>query len=303
MLLYFVFDKHFQGKSRITSSDPAPSGSTLVFERFEGERIKSYDYLVPASIKASIIRHFLPLLFTRKSQQQPLRIRISLSTETPNISRGFETSVSSLTLDDVPEFKSATFSDTSLDFYETFSIHYDIQHNAGLPKSVATSVCVDNRTVAFELMEPESIPDSHQMTFLFSSNNFFSGWSNTSRQKIQLPNNISEASLKRTLRREIAAIIEQEIPSVKERNERTTETLNSTYPHLTGYLTHDSPGLIIRKDVLETAQRRFFEDQRQILECDELTEFQYNKALTISSRVLMEYILYRAQIIINTAII
>lgn len=87
------------------------------------------------------------------------------------------------------------------------------------------------------------------------------------------------------------------IPSVVEDNRKTETELNSQFPHLTGYYPKDSPGLIIKNVALEEAQKTFFIDQRKLLECESLDESKYEKALELSARALMEYVLYRARII------
>ncbi|MDY0042985.1 MAG: hypothetical protein RBS57_21950, partial [Desulforhabdus sp.] len=69
------------------------------------------------------------------------------------------------------------------------------------------------------------------------------------------------------------------------------------FPHLLGYFENDTVGLIDRDDALAIAQQRFFRVQKEILQCETLSEAAYEKSLELSSRTLTEYILYRDKMI------
>jgi hypothetical protein len=66
---------------------------------------------------------------------------------------------------------------------------------------------------------------------------------------------------------------------------------------LSGYFPLHDAGLIFKNDALEEAQKRFFCDQKKVLECENLNDEQYGKALELSSRALAEYVMYRIRII------
>lgn len=184
----------------------------------------------------------------------------------------------------------------SVDFYANFDIHYSIDYNLEKDKSIYTAICIDNRALKYELVLIDSIPHGYQMRFLFISE-YFEGKANSSRQKIDLPDEITERNLKAKLRAEIGNIIETNIPSVKTKNQEISDKLNQQYPHLDGYFPSDSIGLIQKTLFLEEAQKKFFSEQKQILECDNLDDSRYEKALELSSRALAEYVIYRARII------
>ena len=75
---------------------------------------------------------------------------------------------------------------------------------------------------------------------------------------------------------------------------------NNNYPHLAGYFDEQSIGIIDRNKAIETAQRKFFQAQKEVLDApNTISTEQYEKALNVSSRTLMEYILYRNVIIKN----
>ena len=96
----------------------------------------------------------------------------------------------------------------------------------------------------------------------------------------------------------MAEILDEKIPSIKEKNNHVRSSLNNRYPHLQGYFNNNSIGLIDRNKTLDIAQKKFFHAQKEILDATDLTEATYNKSLDVSARLLTEYVLYR-NIIIN----
>lgn len=69
---------------------------------------------------------------------------------------------------------------------------------------------------------------------------------------------------------------------------------------MTGYFEEQPIGIIDRNKAIEIAQRKFFQAQKEVLDSpNTVSQEQYEKALNISSRTLMEYILYRNVIIKN----
>src|SRR6185436_12198241 len=89
----FIFNNRFDGKSKVEQlPETSLNGSALRFKGFHNERVKSYEYLKPESIKESIRLHFLPLLYSMKIEGKTLKIKISLSTDESNTEMGFETS-------------------------------------------------------------------------------------------------------------------------------------------------------------------------------------------------------------------
>ncbi len=291
----FKFNSSFDGKSKI-SEFKAESGTILRFNEFSGTRIKSYDYLKPQCIKESLLEHFFPVLFKRVHDKKPLEISIELETETPNRSYDFFSGKVKLTLDDVPPLKITSFKNRELDFFHNFDIFYSIENDRSKKKSLLTAICIDDRTIQYELTSLDSIPDGYQAMFLFNSD-FFAGKTNASRQKLDLDDTISERTLKQVLRKEIAQVINDQIPSIVESNKKLNEELGNQYPHLSGYFLADNVGLIVKNEAIEKAQQTFFNEQKDILECTELNDEQYQKALEQSSRILVEYILYRTRII------
>ncbi|TYQ25409.1 ATP-binding protein [Pseudanabaena sp. UWO311] len=292
----FTFDSNFNGESEELENAEDKSGSTLYFSKYIKEKIYSYDYLIPDKVKTSLIEQFFPLFFRKKEREEILNIEISLTVDCPNYEYDFYSCKINFNLNDLPNLEKATFQDLSVDFYANFDIHYSIDYNLEKDRSIYTAICIDNRALKYELILIDSIPHGYQMRFLFISE-YFEGKANSSRQRIDLPDEITERNLKAKLRAEIGRIIETNIPSVKTKNQEVSDKLNKQYPHLDGYFPSDSIGLIQKTSFLEEAQKKFFSEQKQILECDNLDDSRYEKALELSSRALAEYVIYRARII------
>jgi hypothetical protein len=291
----FQFDSTFSGKCEVVAHG-AQTGTIVEFKYFHGEKVKSYDYLVPTKVKEAILREFFPAFFARNAAGRQLSIHIHLDVVTPNPEYNFVTSSVSLSLKDLPILKKSSIQDPTLDFFQTIDIYYSVVQDLTKEKSLVTSICVDGRAVSCELIPLESVPSGHQLAFFFMSD-FFIGKTNTSRQKLELPDQVTEKNLKTTLRREVGRLIAEEIPAVVQENIKTTSDLEQKFPHLSGYYPKDTAGLIVRSVALDEAQKVFFNEQKKLLECETLDEARYEKALELSARALMEYVLYRARII------
>jgi hypothetical protein len=124
----------------------------------------------------------------------------------------------------------------------------------------------------------------------------FNGQVDPSRQSLTIKEDLLKG-VKKIFRSKIADLIQREIPIFKEKNEKTRESLQKSYPHLLGYFEESEIGIISRSKSLDDAQQKFLRDQKQILEAEYLDDKKYDKALELSSRSLAEYILYREKII------
>lgn len=294
----FTFDKNFDGESvKKTLDVKRQNGTRINYKFFSGERIKSYSYLIPEKIKQTLIEKFLPIFFTKKEKGDHLVINIKLETKESNNTVGFISSEETLSLDDLPKLEKITISDPCIDLLRSIDIYYSIDHNIHKTKSISSSICVDGRALNFDIMPLESVPDGYHIIFLFISD-FFKGKTNASRQKLELPEYLKEQDFKSILRQKIAPLISSKIPSITDKNATTYEDVDNHYPHLMGYYHRDKiVGLAIKQNILEEAQKEFFNQQKFILECENLDDEKFNKAIELSSRALTEYVLYRTRII------
>jgi hypothetical protein len=292
----FVFSESFNGKSDLQKlTSPQSDKTTLVFTNFIGERIKSYDDLKPGVLKGRIIEQFLPTLLERRRNNQDFTIKIDLQTVESNAQKDFFSSAEVITPADLPQLESVVITDPLLDAYEGITMFYQVKEGMGEhTRLIAASI--DKRTIQLDLLQPTSVPLNHSVIFLFSSK-LFEGKADTARQKLVLPETISEADLLRLLRREVGKVLTEKIPQISEKNIQTKEQFEKRFPHLLGYFEESTVGIIDKDEALDIAQRKFFRAQKEVLQCDNLDDATYEKSLELSSRTLTEYILYRDKII------
>ncbi|MEQ6166937.1 ATP-binding protein [Ekhidna sp. MALMAid0563] len=290
----FEFSPTFDGENEIGELNETAQETILEFRGYNKEKIKSYDYLKPDSLRKAIIFHFFPLFHAMKVQGKELLINIDVKTQEPNPDHKFYTDQKKLSLEDIPELDKITFSAQELDMFENLTMYYSLRENYENADTI-TAICVDNRTHKFDILAKDAIPQGYEAIFLLYSS-FFDGKTDPSRQQLELPNH-EERALKRIFGEQIAIVLKEKIPRIEEQNKKVAESLNDRYPHLTGYFEEESIGLIDRNQSLETAQRKFFNAQKEILDSNDLSDDQFLKSLEISSRLLTEYILYRNLII------
>lgn len=292
----FVFSESFEGQSVVSPLDqPTPNRTTFAFTHFIKEKVKSYDDLKPGALKERLIEQFLPTLHERRRTNRPFKIVVDLQTAESKAHRDFFPSTETITAADLPELTTVSIKDNVLDAYEGVEMSYRIKSGMG-EKSLLTAISIDGRTIPISLVDDRSVPPDYSGIFLFSSK-LFSGAADTSRQRLSLPDSISEPDLMRVLRREVGQILSQQIPQIAEKNTETKQKFEERFPHLLGYFEDATVGLIDKDDALEIAQRKFFNAEKEVLQCDNLDDATFKKSLELSSRTLTEYILYREKII------
>ncbi|WP_416192393.1 ATP-binding protein [Neisseria sp. CCUG12390] len=294
----FIFDNTGIGNIDKSNNENDHKITKLSFNNFKGDKIHSYSYIKPTELKKSIIEHFLPRLHTLKQQKIPFEISIDLKTD--HNSKEIYTDKISLTKDDLPELIDL---EDDIKISSNLGKDYKIKlsyliEKIDEPSQLLVAFNIDNRTVPAENFLKKTILPSigYRCIFLFSSE-LFDNCTDTSRQKFNLPNEISQNQLNKLLREAIGKLLSNKIPAIQEKNKKIKQEFEKNFPHLTGYFEEDTVGLIDKDEALENAQSQFFKEQKKILEADNLTDKQYEKSLEFSSRVLTEYILYREKII------
>lgn len=292
----FTFRKGFDGHAPIQALQTIQGKMTsLVFTGFTKDRVKSYDDLKPDALKSLLIEQFLPTLDSYKREGKPFDIAINLMTSETNAQKDFFPHETNITPSDLPTMIKLSIEDNTLDAISTIDMYYHIEEVSGKGSSLV-AFSIDGRTIPANLIPHTSFPIGYRCVFLFESEIFASN-SDSSRQKLVLPEGISEYHLYRVLRRQLGKVLSDQIPLITEKNEKTKVQFEEKFPHLLGYFEDDTVGLINRDDALAIAQQRFFKVQKEILQCETLSESTYEKSLELSSRTLTEYILYRDKII------
>lgn len=293
----FVFKENFDGKADIENlSKPVlDNKTTLLFTKFSKDKIKSYEDLKPGSLKEKIIAHFLPTLNDLCEKKVDFKITINLKTEESNAQKEFFSSDATITPDDLPKLLLKEIRNEAIDAHSGINMHYHIKETTA-PANLLTAVSIDGRTIPIQLIQPSSIPFGYSVVFIFSSD-LFGASADSSRQKLLLPNGLSESLLYAMLRKEIGDVLAEKIPKISETNAKTKKQFEDQFPHLLGYFDKSTVGLIDREEALNDAQQKFFRIQKEILQCENLSDEIYEKSLEASARTLTEYVLYREKII------
>lgn len=280
----FAFSEQFdEQKFTVSTVKRMPTGTVLNMSGYLLQKIAKSEYLQPVKLKNRILEEFYSRLLQLKNDKQPFAINLTSKIEG-------RTLTASLTKEDIPPFTTVEM-DSSVALFEKFFLRYSIREVDPKDTALIAAISVDNRTLQVDLIAEENIPLGYKMVFLLFSD-YFTGKVDIARQNLTL----TKAELKdiQTLfRKEVARIIEENIPKIKKRNKETREDLLTTYPHLTGYFDSDNVGYIARVEILKKAQDEFFKAQRELLDAQDLSEEDFQKSLDISARALTEYILFR----------
>jgi hypothetical protein len=292
----FTFSAAFSGDSETAEVSQSEKRKTVLrFDGFQGGRLKSYDDVRPAILKEKIIEHFLPFFHERKKKEKPFKVVIELETKSTDEQGELYPDSQSITSADIPEFECKAIHDDSIHAFDDISMSYMVRSGMG-ERQCLTAASVDSRTIPMKLLPANAIPLNWSAIFLFESK-LFTGNSDSSRQRLVLPESIPEDTLNRLLRREISAVLNGKLPEIEARNAATKRQLEERYPHLTGYFEEDTVGIINKEEAIEIAQNNFFKQQKEVLESTSLDDATFAKALKVSARTLTAYVLYREHII------
>lgn len=291
----FQLHGKFDGENDLRDAVGLVNKTVLNFKQYSKEKIKSYEYVRPSAIKKSILAHFYPLFYSYKVEFKDLKIIIGLTVNEPNTQYDFYTDKKEIVISQIPDLEKLTFDVKEVDLFEKFDLYYSVKENDNKDSSTITALCVDGRTLPVDVLSKGGVPKGHEIIFLLYSN-LFTGKVNASRQDLNMDEG-ELRSIKRIFGEKISEILTQKIPAIQEANLKTTTSLMERYPHLSGFFEANSVGLIDRNQSLELAQKKFFNEQKDVLEASEVTQEVYEKSLELSSRVLTEYVLYRNVII------
>lgn len=294
----FVFDEHFKGgaDSSVVEELGAsqPTYSKLEFCGFAKDKLREYSDVSLTGIRGSIVEKFLPKLFALREQGRELRLVITVSTELAVPEKGFDSGSIVFTLDDLPNFE-VVRAENSLStlFHRDFDILYRFDEMTAMSSNAY--LCVDGRAIRFPLMDEIRLPFGVSAIFLLKSD-FFDSKTDDSRQGLAL-DQTDIAAVRRGFFEEIGKLLVEKYPNISVENATTRKKLSSKYPHLEGMFPESTVGLIDEGKAISAAQAVFFEKQKELLDATELSDEQYDEAVTFSSRTLTEYILYREKII------
>lgn len=286
----FDFNEDFDENSyEIKEIEKTHSGTSIMMRNYSWSKVKQYSYLKPDDIKKRILEEFYSRLFLMKQDEKEITITVNLQVEDAH-------NTEALTLDDVPHLEMVQVQ-SSTTLFDELHLYYSIEEVEYGKESFIAALSVDNRTVKMDVVAKENEPLGYKMTFLLFSD-LFEGKVDLARQNLTIPDN-ELRDIQQAFRNKVVELIENDVPKIAKRNKESQKALNNHFPHLSGYFDTKNIGYISRDEIIKKAQTKFFRAQKEILDAgDNLSDEQYNKSLELSSRALIEYVLFR-QLTIN----
>ena len=296
----FLYNTSFdEAKSNMVLEpiDSQEQRTILNFSNCTLKRLSSYNSILPDSLKRMILEEFLPRFYVYKEEGKEIEIDIELKIGKVKKNQFIGNRKVTISLNDLPVLKVEEVNASQIRMFEDMVLQYSIEKKESyVAPFIITALCIDNRAYKLsDIISSDNIPWGYELIFLLKSS-IFNGQVDPSRQTLTLRDELLK-SVKKIFRTKIANIIQQDIPSFKESNEKTRLSLSKSYPHLLGYFEDEEIGIVSRSKSLEIAQQKFLRDQKTVLEAEYLDGEKYEKAMDLSSRSLAEYILYREKII------
>ena len=119
----FIFKEGFDGEAPIVKlSKIQPNLTSLRFNGFAKDRIKSYEHLKPECLKTMIKEQFLPTLDALKRDDKNFEILLSLTTQESNKQKEFFSNDVTITKQDLPSFTKVSIQDHSLDAFSSIDM-------------------------------------------------------------------------------------------------------------------------------------------------------------------------------------
>lgn len=286
----FDFSESFKEEDfKISVVNKNNSGTLFKMTGYTLQKIAKNEYLNPEYLKTRILEEFYSRLFQLKNNGQEIAINLKSKIDGHIDNKKLSDS-------DIPEFKTIELN-SSINLIDKFILHYSIREVDITKSSLIAAISVDNRTVKVDIVAAENVPLGYEMVFLLFSD-YFIGKVDISRQNLTI-SKTEFRDIQNIFRKQVSALIEENIPKIKKRNIETKNGLVNTYPHLSGYFDSENIGYIARADILKKAQDELFRAQKELLESSSLTDEQFEKSVEISARALTEYILFRQLTIEN----
>ena len=296
----FLYNTSFDEANSNMALEPIDSQEQRTILNFSNctlKRLSSYNSILPDSLKRMILEEFLPRFYVYKEEGKEIEIDIELKIGKVKKNQFIGNRKVTISLNDLPVLKVEEVNASQIRMFEDMVLQYSIEKKESyVAPFIITALCIDNRAYKLsDIISSDNIPWGYELIFLLKSS-IFNGQVDPSRQTLTLRDELLK-SVKKIFRTKIANIIQQDIPSFKESNEKTRLSLSKSYPHLLGYFEDEEIGIVSRSKSLEIAQQKFLRDQKTVLEAEYLDGEKYEKAMDLSSRSLAEYILYREKII------
>lgn len=242
--------------------DSQEQRTILNFSNCTLKRLSSYNSILPDSLKRMILEEFLPRFYVYKEEGKEIEIDIELKIGKVKKNQFIGNRKVTISLNDLPVLKVEEVNASQIRMFEDMVLQYSIEKKESyVAPFIITALCIDNRAYKLsDIISSDNIPWGYELIFLLKSS-IFNGQVDPSRQTLTLRDELLK-SVKKIFRTKIANIIQQDIPSFKESNEKTRLSLSKSYPHLLGYFEDEEIGIVSRSKSLEIAQQKFLRDQK-----------------------------------------
>lgn len=279
---YFKFTEKIEDEVVITDSAETKTGTRIIMSGFIGDKLHKHDFINPPYLQQSILEEFFPRLYKDKINDNNKIIKIKSDINEIPIERFIDTST-------LPNLIEITLEEKA-SLIDVYKLHYMIQPTDKIG-SIITAISIDDRTKKVDIISKDNTILNYDMIFILSSD-WLKGKVDFSRQNITMTD-ADMNNVVRIFRKEVKRIIIENIEKEKDRIEHNQQAIKKTFPHLEGYFDEEQIGYIARKDIIKSAQDKFFKAQQKILEATELNDEQYEESVELASRSLMEYIIFR----------
>lgn len=290
----FNFDYDFDASYLEPGISDMPNGTCLTFTGYNKTRIASSALTNPAELKDLILENLLPQLYLIRDKGLEIKIALHIL--------GSEKSLQDppvvISRDDLPELKRETFDVSDFGGKIQFELLYYVAQNNSMgrrERNLLTALSVDNRLIKRNIFNRGKIPSNYEAIFILKSNTF-TGKTDDTRENLTMDREFEELIRKEFTAR-AAEILKREIPTLVKSNEDAEKIFAKKYPHLVGLYDSSYVGIMDEKTAFEDAEATFSKIKKEIFNATEMSDEVYEKTLTVSSRTLGEYILYRDRII------
>lgn len=286
----FSFDEKLsdeaQENAAVVLEEENVSGSTLRFEDYNLSKLYKKEFADPKWIKSKLLKKFVVQLFLLKKKEEDFRITIHAKI-------GNSSSEEIITPESIPALTDKSFTSSySLD--GNMTMYYSVEDNGNT--SVITAISIDNRSEPVEIFAEGNEPQGYEMFFILYSDSF-QGRIDASRQKIEIQSS-NLKNIQKEFRQQINEILKEKAPKVVESHQKEAERLHSEFPHLDGYFEENKIGISSRNDVIQSAQKMFMLEERELLfKSGSLSDSDYEKSLELAGRTLTQYVTFRQYII------
>ena len=215
--------------------DSQEQRTILNFSNYTLKRLSSYNSILPDSLKRMILEEFLPRFYVYKEEGKEIEIDIELKIGKVKKNQFIGNRKVTISLNDLPVLKVEEVNASQIRMFEDMVLQYSIEKKESyVAPFIITALCIDNRAYKLsDIISSDNIPWGYELIFLLKSS-IFNGQVDPSRQTLTLRDELLK-SVKKIFRTKIANIIQQDIPSFKESNEKARLSLSKSYPHLLGY--------------------------------------------------------------------